>query len=279
MARYAIGDVQGCFAALEALLAKIGFDRTRDRLWFVGDLVNRGPQSLEVLRFVRSLGEQAVTVLGNHDLHLIAVESGHAKPHRGDTLDPVLNAPDRAELLQWLRSRRLAYLEDGFLLVHAGLLPQWSGADTVRLAGEVEAVLASPRFGSFVSRMYGDHPDRWDDALAGVDRLRAIVNAMTRMRFCNEQGFMELREKGGPERTPRGFLPWFDIAARRTAELTIVCGHWSTLGFVERPGLVALDSGCVWGGCLTAVRLEDRQVFQVSCEQQAAPALPASRAR
>jgi len=279
MARYAIGDVQGCYAALEELLAQIRFDRACDRLWFVGDLVNRGPQSLEVLRFVRSLGERAVTVLGNHDLHLVAVESGHAKPHRSDTLNAIFDAPDRTELLDWLRTRRLAYLEDGFLLVHAGLLPQWSGADALRLAGEVEAVLASPEFGSFVSRMYGNHPDRWDESLAGADRLRAIVNAMTRMRFCNEQGCMELHEKGGPERTPQGFLPWFDIAARRTAGLTVICGHWSTLGFIQRQGLIALDSGCVWGGCLTAVRLEDRQAFQVSCAPQAGPALPKSRPR
>jgi bis(5'-nucleosyl)-tetraphosphatase (symmetrical) len=276
MARYAIGDVQGCYAALEELLAKISFDRARDRLWFVGDLVNRGPQSLEVLRFVRSLGDGAVTVLGNHDLHLVAVEAGYATPHRSDTLNAILDAPDRAELLGWLRTRRLAYLEDGFLLVHAGLLPQWSADDVMRLAGEVEAVLASPEFGSFVSRMYGNYPDRWDESLAGADRLRAIVNAMTRLRFCNEQGIMELHEKGGRERTPQGFLLWSDIAARRTAGLTIICGHWSTLGFTQRPGLISLDSGCVWGGCLTAVRLEDRQAFQVSCAQQAAPALPIS---
>ena len=190
-----------------------------------------------------------------------------------------MEAPDRTELLDWLRSRRLAYLKDGYLLVHAGLLPQWSGADALRLAGEVEAVLASPDFGWFVSRMYGDHPDRWDDALEGAGRLRAIVNAMTRMRFCNQQGLMELHEKGGPERTPEGFLPWFDVPARRTSGLTVICGHWSTLGFVQRPGLIALDSGCVWGGCLTAVRLEDRKVFQVSCEPQAAPTLPKSRSR
>jgi bis(5'-nucleosyl)-tetraphosphatase (symmetrical) len=269
MATYAIGDVQGCFAALKSLLANLQFDPVQDRLWFVGDLVNRGPQSLEVLRFVQSLGERAVTVLGNHDLHLIAVAHGSAGINRGDTLDAILQAPDRQQLIDWLRTRRMAHLEDGYLLVHAGLLPQWNAAQVMRLAGEVEQVLASRAYPEFIAQMYGDQPSAWREELSGADRLRAIVNAMTRMRFCTADGSMELREKGGIECTPAGFYPWFDAPGRNTAGLTVVCGHWSTLGFKQRADLLALDSGCLWGGSLTAVRLEDRQVIQLPCESQA----------
>lgn len=274
MARYAIGDVQGCYEALEALLSRLDFDAARDQLWFVGDLVNRGPQSLEVLRYVKSLGTSAITVLGNHDLHLVAVATGHARLDRSDTLQQILDAPDRTELIDWLRTRRLAHADGDFLMVHAGLLPQWSVGDVLRLAREVETVLASPGFASFVSRMYGNHPRRWDETLQGADRLRVIVNALTRMRFCSVEGALELAEKGGLDRTPRGFFPWFDAPARKTAAVTVVCGHWSTLGFIQRPDLIALDSGCLWGGSLTAVRLEDRQALQVTCAPRASPALP-----
>ena len=273
MAQYAIGDVQGCFDALESMIARIDFDRSRDRIWFVGDLVNRGPQSLEVLRFVKSLGTSAITVLGNHDLHLVAVATGHARLDRSDTLQEILDAPDCAELIAWLRTRRLAYAEGGYLMVHAGLLPDWSESDVLRLAAEVESVLASSAYDAFVSKMYGDHPRRWSEDLRGPDRLRAIVNAMTRMRFCNAKGEMELKEKGGPECAPSGYFPWFDAPGRKTANLVLVCGHWSTLGYVQRPDLIALDSGCLWGGCLTAVRLNDRQVTQVACEPRVRPAL------
>jgi bis(5'-nucleosyl)-tetraphosphatase (symmetrical) len=272
MATYAIGDVQGCFGALEALLARVRFEPGRDRLWLVGDLVNRGPQSLQVLRFVKALGSSAITLLGNHDLHLIAVAAGYAKPHRSDTLTPILQAPDRAELIDWLRRQRLAYAEGGYLMVHAGLLPQWSADDVLRLAGEVETVLRSATYDSFVKAMYGNQPPAWDEKLEGEDRLRVIVNAMTRMRFCTAGGDMEFGEKGGPENAPAGYLPWFDVPHRKTADLTVLCGHWSTLGYVQRPGLIALDSGCLWGGSLTAVRLEDRQATQVACEPQAVPA-------
>jgi bis(5'-nucleosyl)-tetraphosphatase (symmetrical) len=272
MATYAIGDVQGCFEALETLLARVRFEPGRDRLWLVGDLVNRGPQSLQVLRLVKALGSSAITLLGNHDLHLIAVAAGYAKPHRSDTLDSILQAPDRDELIDWLRRQRLAYAEGSYLMVHAGLLPQWSADDVLRLAGEVESMLGSAGCDSFVKTMYGNQPPAWDEKLEGDDRLRVIVNAMTRMRFCTAGGVMEFGEKGGPENAPAGYLPWFDVPHRKTADLTVVCGHWSTLGYVQRPDLIALDSGCLWGGCLTAVRLEDRQATQVACEPRAIPA-------
>lgn len=265
MATYAIGDVQGCYDALEALLARIGFEPGRDRLWMVGDLVNRGAQSLEVLRYVKALGPSAITVLGNHDLHLIAVAAGHARLHRGDTLEPVLEAPDRDELIDWLRAQRLAYAEGEYVMVHAGLLPQWSVEDTLRLAGEVESVLRSATFPDFVKKMYGNHPTAWDEGLHGDDRLRVIVNAMTRMRFCTADGVMDFQQKGGPENPPPGHLPWFDVPNRKTAAAAVVCGHWSTLGYVQRRDLIALDSGCVWGGCLTAVRLDDRAPIQQAC--------------
>ena len=274
MARYAIGDVQGCYGALESLLSRIGFDAGRDELWFVGDLVNRGPQSLEVLRFVRSLGKSAITVLGNHDLHLIAVAEGHARLHRGDTLAGILDAPDRDELLAWLRSRKLAHADGEYLMVHAGVPPQWSPADALRLAGEVEAVLGSGGFASFIAKMYGNLPNRWQESLQGADRLRVIVNALTRMRFCTAEGVMELGEKGGPGNAPAGYFSWFDAPHRKSARVTVICGHWSTLGYLQRPDLIALDSGCVWGGCLTAVRLEDREVWQMTCAQQADPIAP-----
>jgi bis(5'-nucleosyl)-tetraphosphatase (symmetrical) len=271
MATYAIGDVQGCCSALEALLRRVDFSAERDRLWLVGDLVNRGSQSLEVLRLVKGLGASAVVTLGNHDLHLVALAAGHAKPHRGDTLQAVLEAPDRDELLHWLRTRRLAYAEGEYLMVHAGLLPQWSSADVLRLAGEVEAALAPAAYAAFVEKMYGNHPASWSEELAGADRLRAIVNAMTRMRFCTTAGEMEFREKGGAGKAPAGYHPWFDRPGRKTSNNTVVCGHWSALGYIQRPDLIALDSGCVWGGCLTAVRLEDRQPIQVACESPGVP--------
>ena len=271
MATYAIGDVQGCCSALEALLRRVDFSAARDRLWLVGDLVNRGPQSLEVLRLVKGLGSSAIVTLGNHDLHLVALAAGHAKAHRSDTLESVLQAPDRDDLLAWLRTRRLAYAEGDYLMVHAGLLPQWSVADVLRLAGEVEAVLASADYVSFIEKMYGNHPAAWSEKLADVDRLRAIVNAMTRMRFCTTGGEMEFREKGGADKAPPGYQPWFNVPGRKTANKTVICGHWSALGYVQQANLIALDSGCVWGGCLTAVRLEDRQAIQVACESPGVP--------
>jgi bis(5'-nucleosyl)-tetraphosphatase (symmetrical) len=261
MATYAIGDVQGCYDELQALLATLRFERGRDRLWFVGDLVNRGPASLEVLRFVRGLGEKAVVVLGNHDLHLLCVAEGFAKRRGDDTLDALLAAPDAAQLLDWLRRRPMMHAEDGYALVHAGLLPQWSIDKASSLAREMEAALRAPSYRDFLANMYGGTPVAWRDDLSGWDRLRVIVNAMTRLRFCNAAGEMELRAKGAE--APAGYRPWFEL--RGAAELPIVCGHWSALGLRLSPKLVALDSGCVWGGSLSALRLEDRELFQVPC--------------
>jgi len=262
MATYAIGDVQGCFDELGELLERIGFDRARDRLWFVGDLVNRGPQSLEVLRFVRALEERAVVVLGNHDLHLVCLAEGLARRRGDDTLDAVLAAPDARALVAWLRHRSMLHVEDGYAMVHAGLLPQWTLERALELAREVENALRAADYRAFLARLYGGEPSAWSEALVGADRLRVIVNAMTRMRFCSLTGAMDFNAKG--VEPPPGFVPWFDARPPR-AEPTLVCGHWSALGLSVSKRLVALDSGCVWGGALSAFRLEDRALFQVPC--------------
>ena len=265
MATYAIGDIQGCFAALQQLLEHLGFQRQNDRLWLVGDLVNRGPDSLAVLRWAWGMGDRVTAVLGNHDLHLLAVAAGHARLHRNDTLQAVLDAPDRLLLLDWLRTRPLLHAEGAHVLVHAGLLPQWSISDAQRLAAEVAVELAGPRHDRFLAQLYGNQPDFWHEGLTGPDRLRVIVNAMTRMRFCSAEGVMEFATKGTVNAPPPGYLPWFDVPGRRSRETTVVCGHWSALGLRVRPDLCALDSGCLWAGQLTALRLEDRQLFQVPC--------------
>jgi len=262
---YAIGDIQGCFASLEALLDRCDFDPTHDRLWLVGDLVNRGPRSLETLRFVRRLGAAAVTVLGNHDLHLLMIAEGFGKRAKGDTLDEILDAPDRDELLDWLRQQPLCHVENGFCLVHAGLLPQWTVAQARALAAELEGALAGPDYRDLLANMWGSEPVAWRDDLVGWPRLRVIVNAMTRMRFCTPDGEMEFRSKGLVANAPAGHLPWFQVPGRRSAHDVLVTGHWSALGLRIEPKLLALDSGCLWGGHLTAVRLEDRAVFQVDC--------------
>lgn len=268
MTIFAIGDVQGSFDELQGLLSKCRFDRSADTLWFVGDLVNRGPKSLEVLRFVRDLGSAARVVLGNHDLHLLSVAEGCARLRDDDTLDEVLAASDRDVLLGWLRGQPLMYVENGFAMVHAGLLPQWSVARASSLAREVEAALRGPKYRDFFVHLYGSQPARWDDRLTGWDRLRVIVNVMTRMRFCALDGTMEFAIKGETASAPPGFLPWFEVPGRRHADHTVVCGHWSALGLHIRPDVLAIDSGCVWGGALTALRLHDRAVFQVSCGAQ-----------
>lgn len=268
MATYAIGDIQGCFDSFRRLLERCRFDPASDRLWLVGDLVNRGPGSLETLRYVRDLGPAAITVLGNHDLYLLMVAEGGAK-YRGkdDTLQPILDAPDRDELLDWLRRQPLCHTENGYCLVHAGLLPQWTAARARELAREVEAALtAGPeRYREFILNLWGSEPAAWSDCLAGWARLRVIVNAMTRMRFCTPEGVMEFHTKGEVAKAPPGYLPWFEAPGRRSADAVLVTGHWSALGLKLLPNLLALDSGCLWGGHLTAVRLEDRQVFQVDC--------------
>ena len=260
MATYAIGDVQGCFDELRALLTKVQFAK-RDRLWFVGDLVNRGPKSLDVLRFVRDLGERAVVVLGNHDLHLVTQHEGFAKPRKDDTFTDVLEAPDRRELVDWLRARPLMHVEADHAMVHAGLLPQWSIARALGLAGEVQSALKARSYREFLASMYGGKPDEWRDDLKGWDRLRVIVNAMTRMRFCSPEGRMDFQAKGA--KAPKGYRPWFDLRSKEKQRL--VFGHWSALGLKVTERLAGLDSGCVWGGKLTALRLEDRTLHAVPC--------------
>ena len=266
MATYAIGDVQGCYDEMRRLLDTVVFDPAQDELWLVGDLVNRGPRSLEVLRYVRTLGERAVTVLGNHDLHLLVVAAGVRKAHRGDTLDALLSAPDRDELLDWLRRQRLMHAGSGYAMVHAGLLPQWTITQALALAREVEAALQGPDHGEFLRRMYGNAPVQWHDDLAGYDRLRIIVNAMTRLRLCTPAGAMEFTHKTGLQNLPPGYLPWFDIEGRASRDTPVLFGHWAALGLILRPDVLGLDSGCVWGRRLTVVRLEDRRVFQCGCE-------------
>lgn len=265
MAEYAIGDLQGCFAPLEELLDVFAFDRARDRLWFVGDLVNRGPDSLACLRFVKGLGDAAITVLGNHDLHLLCVAHGVERARARDTLDAVIAAPDRDELLDWLRTRALFHVDGPYAMVHAGLLPQWSIAKAASLAREVEAVLSGPGYREFLARLYGDKPRSWDESLQGMDRLRVIVNAMTRLRVCDASGEMALAFKGEPGESHGGWMPWFDVPRRASATHAIVCGHWSALGLRVEANLLSLDSGCVWGRALSAVRLSDRRVYQVAC--------------
>ena len=268
-----IGDLQGCCDALDRLLDEAGFSPSRDRLVLLGDLVNRGPASLQVLQRLAALGASARCVLGNHDLHLLAVAHGVRKPHRSDTLAQVLDAPDRTHWLDWLRRQPLALMEQGWLCVHAGLPPAWDKAQTLALAQEVGAVLAGPDLPGFLATMYGNEPARWDDALQGADRLRFIVNALTRIRFCAEDGTLELQTKEGLEATPAGLYPWFATPGRRSAGQPVAFGHWSTLGLINRPDLLGLDTGCVWGGRLTAGRVDEgrRELMQVACAQAQAP--------
>lgn len=275
MAVYAIGDVQGCYEPLQALLRTIRFDPARDTLWFTGDLVNRGPRSADVVRLVMGLADRAVTVLGNHDLHLLAVAAGKAKAKKRDTLEDILAAPDRAELLDWLRRRPLLHHDArlNYTLIHAGLLPPWDLADATRLAREAEAVLRGETADRFFDHMYGDLPDHWSAELHGHERLRVIVNAFTRLRFCDRDGNMDLRPKGPPGSQPADLLPWFQAPRRKSRELRIVFGHWSALGAYRGDGVIGLDSGCLWGGRLTAVRLDatEPEFFSVPCATQQAP--------
>jgi len=267
-----VGDLQGCFASLRELLAA---DASGRKLLFVGDLVNRGPDSLATLRFVRDLGQRAIALLGNHDLHLLAVAAGIRRAHRNDTLQDVLDAPDRDDLLDWLRARPLAHLEAGALFVHAGVLPQWTVAKTLALAGEVEAFLRGPDHRAFLAGMYGNSPARWDDGLVGVDRLRCVINALTRVRFVSDDGTMDFSVKEGTGAAPPGFQPWFDHPQRAThparGGLPVVFGHWSTLGLLIRDDAVCLDTGCVWGGRLTGMRWPERTTVQVKCSRSQAP--------
>lgn len=268
MAHYAIGDVQGCYDDLLRLLDAISFSPARDTLWFTGDLVNRGPKSLATLRYVKSLGEHAVTVLGNHDLHLLAVAHGASSVRPRDTFTDVLAAEDRAELLRWLRERPLLQYDAalGYTLIHAGLPPEWDLDTARRCAAEVEQVLRGDRAAEFFTHMYGNQPDHWDDQLQGWPRLRFITNALTRLRYCDRDGRLALAYKGAPGGQPRSQVPWFTLPQRRSKEMKIIFGHWSTLGRCDTDGVFALDTGCVWGGKLTALRLGDEKWFSVECD-------------
>ena len=266
MAAYAIGDVQGCFDELRLLLEKIAFDPQVDRLYFVGDIVNRGPKSLETLRFIKNLGETAVTVLGNHDLHLLAVAYGASKTKRRDTFGAILNAPDREELLDWLRNQPLLHFTGEFYLIHAGLPPQWDMATATRCAREVESVLRGDAVEAFFRHMYGDEPDRWSESLTGWSRIRFITNCFTRLRYCDRNGIVDMKEKGGPGTQATHLLPWFQAQGSRWQGAKIIYGHWSTLGFKVENNCYCLDTGCLWGGELTALRLSgELQRYSVGC--------------
>lgn len=273
MATYAIGDVQGCYTELRALLHLIDFNAQQDTLWFTGDLVNRGPQSLTTLRFIRSLGANARAVLGNHDIHLLAVARGHTPARRDDTFQEILNAPDREALLTWLRHLPLLHHDPqlGYTLVHAGLPPQWDLVTAQRCAQEVERVLQSTQVDDFLIHLYGDGPDLWSEDLTGYERLRFITNALTRLRYCDAQGRSALRVKGPPGTQPEGYRPWFEWPERASRPLNIVFGHWSTLGACAAPGIQALDTGCVWGGALTALCLENGTRYTLPCLAHTVP--------
>ncbi|WP_332745129.1 symmetrical bis(5'-nucleosyl)-tetraphosphatase [Hydrogenophaga sp.] len=275
MALYMIGDVQGCDEPLGRLLDELDFSPSRDTLYLLGDLVNRGPASLKVLRRLIALDGSAHSLLGNHDLHLLAAAHGVRKPRRGDTVDDILSAPDRDALLDWLRQRPMALFEHGWLMVHAGVLPQWDVADTMARARELQSTLRSPDWAAFLQQMYGNEPALWSDSLKGADRLRVVVNAFTRLRFCTAQGVMEFASTEGADDAPPGFMPWFDVPGRRTAGVPVAFGHWSTLGEVKREGVLPLDTGCVWGGCLTAARILSApgqvERIAVRCEQARKP--------
>jgi bis(5'-nucleosyl)-tetraphosphatase (symmetrical) len=270
MSVYLIGDIQGCDGPLERLLQQVAFSPSRDQLYVLGDLVNRGPDSAGVLRRLMAMGSSVQCVLGNHDLHLLAVAAGASPYKRLDTLDNLLQAPDRSAMLDWLSHQRMAIYAHGILMVHAGVLPAWSVDQTLAFAAEFEDVLRSPLLTEFLHQMYGNQPDAWRDDLQGIDRLRVIVNALTRLRFCTADGVMEFKAKEGANAAPAGFMPWFDVPGRQTAQVPIAFGHWSTLGWLGRMDVLALDTGCVWGGCLSALRWQAsgaHELIQVNCPQ------------
>jgi bis(5'-nucleosyl)-tetraphosphatase (symmetrical) len=269
MATYAIGDVQGCFTQLKQLVDRIDFDPSVDRLWFVGDLVNRGPNSLKVLRYIKQLGSAAQIVLGNHDLFLLAVAEDLVPLRPKDTIQDVLAAEDRDELMAWLRHQPLHYRMKSFLMIHAGLLPQWTLDESAGFAREVEAVLACPDYRTFLHSLFRGPTPQWDSSLTGQERLVSITRVLTKLRTCTPTGKMS-EFSGPPEQAPVGYLPWFRIPHRRQMGITLICGHWAASGLRIEPNLLAIDSGCVWGRQLTAVRLEDRAVFQMDCSTQLA---------
>ena len=279
MALYLIGDVQGCDTALERLLQKIDFSTSRDTLYVLGDLINRGPDNVATLRRLMALAGSAHCLLGNHDLHALAVSRGVRKANSQDTLQDVLQAPDRDALLFWLRQQSMALQTGRLLMVHAGVLPQWSASQTLQLAQEVMSVLRSPDWAAFMPQMYGGLPNVWQDDLQGADRLRVIVNALTRLRFCDAQGAMDFSVKESADNAPQGLIPWFDVPHRRTSDVLIAFGHWSTLSATQRNDVVCMDDGCVWGGCLSALRLPHANIanfsqaerISVACEQTQNP--------
>lgn len=280
MALYCIGDIQGCHDAFERLLQRVDFSASRDTLYVLGDLVNRGPASDKVLRTCMAAGDAMRPLLGNHDLHLLAAAHGVRRSSRRDTLAQVLEAPDRERLLGWLREQPLARSHrnahgEELLMVHAGVLPQWTPREAMDLAAEVQDVLRGAQLPDFLQAMYGNQPDHWTPDLQGWDRLRVIVNAMTRLRFCDARGAMDFDSTESAEQAAPGLMPWFDVPGRATAGTPIAFGHWSTLGHINRPDLVALDTGCVWGGCLSMMRfgerLHERELIQVDCPQAQSP--------
>ncbi|MBL4852293.1 MAG: symmetrical bis(5'-nucleosyl)-tetraphosphatase [Gammaproteobacteria bacterium] len=258
MTTYAIGDIQGCFEPLQRLLEKIQFDPAQDTLWFAGDLVNRGPNSLAVLRFIKGLGDSAISVLGNHDLHMLAVANGHLRYHKKDTFHDVLDAPDRDQLLDWLRHRPLIHHDDdlGVTLLHAGLPPQWDLSLAQQCAREVETCLQACDYGEFLGTMYGNEPNHWDELTNDAERRRFIINCFTRLRYCDDAGALALEEKGTFGTQAAGLEPWFALTGRASRDLSIVFGHWSTIGGYIGNGVVALDTGCVWGNRLSALPLD-----------------------
>ncbi|NML30824.1 symmetrical bis(5'-nucleosyl)-tetraphosphatase [Paraburkholderia antibiotica] len=270
----AFGDLQGCRKPFEQLLAKAA-PPAGTPLWFAGDLINRGPESLATLRDVIALGKRAVPVLGNHDLHLLSVSAGIRKSKKGDTIDEILAAPDAADLIEWVRHRPLAHFDDGMLMVHAGVLPQWDLTLTLELADELQRALRAPNWKETLAGLYGNEPNRWKNNLKGIDRLRVTCSALTRMRFCDTDGTMDFSSSGTLASAPAGCMPWFDVPSRKTADLTVVFGHWAALGLLLRDNLVGLDSGCVWGQKLSAVRLTknpaERTLTQVDCDACGVP--------
>lgn len=268
MATYAIGDIQGCYHAFQALLKRIEFDVETDVLWLVGDMINRGSGSLDVLRWCHRYQANIKVVLGNHDLHAIAVAHGIRKQSRSDTLQPILDAPDADALLTWLRHQPLMVANKDYVMVHAGLLPQWRISEALDYAKEVEAALQGDGYVDFLSNMYGNSPNIWQDDLEGYDRLRVITNAMTRMRVCTLGGALDFSFKGELTDVPTGLVPWFDFPKRASKEQSIIFGHWSALGLHQRQHLYALDTGCLWGGKLTAMCLETKQITQVSAKKK-----------
>ena len=267
---WVIGDVQGCCVSLESLLDLPDIKNDPDcELWFAGDLINRGPNSLRALRLIMSLGDRAKCILGNHDLHLLAVHAGIRRENRSDTIDDILCAADVESIIDWLRHRPLAYYEDGYLMVHAGILPEWSTKKTLKLAEEIGSALRDKNWKKYLQKMYGNEPNKWNDDLSGAKRRRVIINALTRMRMCTPDGAMDFGSKEAPSYSKNvNLLPWFDMPGRKTEEVTVLFGHWYTLGLMVKKNLLALDTGCVWGGKLTAIRLQDRKVLQVDCHTE-----------